>query len=186
MRIVLLVPILVSIVLFGCSGDPYEQYIGHWERKGVEHPAILQITKDGDSYLMNDNILQEKDMLGRSKKAIVLKKSEGQLSVENGFGSVMLGISEDGKTLRVSNQEFSRISDQEVSAIKEMAAKEKAEFEKNKSLCEAITREYQDAVNSINKENLGLQERTAKRAALKDATIEKAKSVPKCNPGFFW
>ena len=186
MKLSALIAALTILFLMGCSGDPYDKYIGYWERKDVEHHEVLQVSRDGETYLMNDNILRETDMFGKPKKAMVLKKSEGQLSVENGLGSVMLGISEDGKTLRASNQEFRKITEDEVAVIQQKVAKETADFEKNKSLCEAITTEYQAASNAINQENLPLQDRTVKRKALQDATKEKAQAIPNCKPGFFW
>ena len=186
MKLASILTVFCAFTLFGCSGDPYDKYIGYWERNDVEHHEVLQVSRDGETYLMNDNILRETDMFGKPKKAIVLKKSEGQLSVENGLGSVMLGISEDGKTLRASNREFTKITDEEVAVIRQKVAKETADFEKNKSLCEAITDEYQAASNAINQENLPLQDRTAKRKALQDATKEKAQAIPNCKPGFFW
>lgn len=186
MKLTALIAALTILFLMGCSADPYAKYIGYWERTDVEHHEVLQVSRDGETYLMNDNILRETDMFGKVKKAMVLRKSEGQLSVENGLGSVMLGISEDGKTLRASNREFRKITDKEVAVIQQKVAKETADFEKNKSLCEAITAEYQAASNAINQENLPLQDRTEKRTALKDATTEKAKNIPNCKPGFFW
>lgn len=186
MKIVSFLLTLGFVFLSGCSSDPYEKYVGYWERKDVEHKEVLQISRDGETYLMNDNILRETDMFGKPKKAMVLRKSEGQLSVENGLGSVMLGISEDGETLRASNREFKKITEDEVAVIQQKVAKETADFEKNKSLCEAITTEYQAASNAINQENLPLQDRTEKRKALQDATKKKAQAIPNCKPGFFW
>lgn len=186
MRIASLLLILASTAFFGCSRDPYDGYIGYWERKDAKRHEVLQISKDGDSLLMNDNILNETDAFGRPKKAMVLRKSEGQLSVENGFGAVILGLSEDGQTLRAANQEFGKVSEAHVEKLKEKIANDKAEFQKNKALCDEITKEHKDATNALNKEKLPIEELRKKRLELKDATIEKAKQVPKCQPGFFW
>ena len=97
----------------------------------------------------------------------------------------MLSISEDGKTLRASNREFRKITDEEVAVIRQKVAKETADFEKNKSLCEAMTAEYQAASNAINQENLPLQDRTVKRKALQDATKEKAQRYLIASLDFF-
>jgi hypothetical protein len=83
---------LTFIFLAGCSGDPYEKYIGYWKKNDAKYPQVLQIYKDGETYLLNHNVFQETDFAGNKKNAMVLKKSEDQLSVENGFGSATLGL----------------------------------------------------------------------------------------------
>jgi len=178
--------ILISIVLLGCSGDPYDKYVGYWQKKDVKHYEVLQINKDGETYLMNDNIFRETDAFGRKKNATVLKKSEGQFSVENGFGSIVLGLSEDGNTLHAASHTFVKISEDEISSILEKIAREKKDKEKNKTLCDALSSEYKEATAMLSQTDMGYKERNEKRKALNEATKEKAKTIPGCRPGFFW
>lgn len=178
--------IFSAITLLGCSGDPYDKYIGYWEKKDAKRHEILQISKDGETYLMNDNIFRETDAFGRKKNATVLKKSEGQFSVENGFGSIVLGLSEDGKTLHAANQSFVKISDDAVSTIREKIAQEKKESAEHKTLCDALAQEYKEANTALSQADLNYRDRTEKRKALNEATKEKAKAIPNCRPGFFW
>lgn len=186
MKFASIIVILSSIILFGCSGDPYDKYVGYWKKKEAKHHEVLQISKDGETYLMNDNIFRETDAFGRKKSATVLKKSEGQLSVEHGFGSIVLGLSEDGKLLHAANQAFSKISEDDVSTIREKIAQEKKAMEKDKALCDALSSEYKEANTKLSQTDMDYKERNEKRTELNEATKQKANAIPNCRPGFFW
>ena len=72
MRVVLLS--LITLVLTACS-KPYVKYVGYWQLEDTKYPKILEIRKeDKDTYLVNENIFQTTDLLGKSKKEQVLEK----------------------------------------------------------------------------------------------------------------
>ena len=74
MKLASILTMFCAFTLFGRSGDPYDKYIGYWERKDVEHHEVLQVSRDGETYLMNDNILRETDIFGKPKKSDCIEK----------------------------------------------------------------------------------------------------------------
>ncbi len=131
MKTVLLLLIFSSTSCFSCSRDNYDDYIGYWERKDAQHHDLFQIFKDGDSLLMNDNILNETD--DRFKKAMVLRKLDGRLSIANGFSAVNLCLSEDGRALRVVNQVFIKVPKSYIEELTDKSFEDQAQL-KNKAL----------------------------------------------------
>ena len=74
MRVVLLS--LITLVLTACS-KPYDKYVGYWQLEDTKYPKILEIRKeDKDTYLVNENIFRDTDLLGKAKKETVLEKTE--------------------------------------------------------------------------------------------------------------
>ena len=72
MRIFLLT--LLALALTACS-KPYDKYIGYWQLEDTKYPKILEIRKeDKDTYLVNENIFRDTDLLGKTKKETVLEK----------------------------------------------------------------------------------------------------------------
>ena len=186
MRIKLLIASILSIFLLGCSGDPYEKYLGYWKKNDTEYHQVLQISKDGETYLLNDNVFQETNFAGNKKKPSVLKKSENQLSIENGFGGVTLGISKDSKTLHAANMEYTKISPSEFETIKSEVEAERKQNEQNKVLCKTLNDEYSAATKEVDSSDLDLTEKGQKRKNVVDSFKEKAKAIPKCTIGLFW
>ena len=186
MKFKLLIASIFTFVLFGCSGDPYEKYIGYWKMNDAKYPQVLQISKDGETYLLNNNVFQENDFAGNKKKPAVLKKSENQLSVENGMGSVTLGISADSKTLHAANKEYTKISESEFQIIKNEVDAEKLQKEKNKELCKALNNEYDSATKELENSSIGFSEKNEQRKTITNNFKEKAKEIPKCTIGLFW
>ena len=60
---------------------------------------ILEIRKeDKDTYLVNENIFRDTDLLGKAKKETVLEKTEKEeLGVNNGLTVIPFNLSDDGK-----------------------------------------------------------------------------------------
>jgi hypothetical protein len=183
---------LITIVLLsGCMGDPYEKYIGLWERQDKDAYEVMDISKDGETILMNDNILKEKNSFGGKKKSMVLKKSEGQLSIDTGFGSAQLGLSENGDTLRVANQSYKRININRLNKIKEEIKIKKEEQEKNIASCSSLIKEYSEKKEvilssyksswAVSKEAKAERKvRDEKLQELKDLYKPKEKAIPNC------
>jgi len=103
--------VIVILVLSGCSNDPYEKYIGFWEKQDIKETVIMEIIKDGETILMNMNIF-------RNKKPQVLNKSEGKLSIASIFGTIQLGLSEDKNILHMERSNYKHLSKNEVEQIK--------------------------------------------------------------------
>ncbi|HGW5129432.1 TPA: hypothetical protein ACNIH0_000725 [Acinetobacter baumannii] len=102
MRVFLLT--LIALALTACS-KPYDKYIGYWKLENSTSPRILSIYKeDKETYLVNDNILAEKDFFGNKKTGTVLEKKEKELGVNNGLTVIPFNLSEDGKTLRIGDK----------------------------------------------------------------------------------
>jgi len=82
MRIILLS--FIVLALTACS-KPYDKYVGYWQLDDSKRQKILEIRKeDKDTYLVNENIFQTTDLLGKSKKEQVLEKTENDgLGVNN-------------------------------------------------------------------------------------------------------
>ncbi|MDC4801373.1 hypothetical protein NQ814_17720, partial [Acinetobacter baumannii] len=110
MRIFLLT--LLALALTACS-KPYDKYIGYWQLEDTKYPKILEIRKeDKDTYLVNENIFRDTDFMGNSKKETVLEKTEKEgLGVNNGLTVIPFNLSDDGKTLRISDQKYVKISE---------------------------------------------------------------------------
>ena len=105
MRIFLLT--LLALALTACS-KPYDKYIGYWQLEDTKYPKILEIRKeDKDTYLVNENIFRDTDLLGKTKKETVLEKTEKEeLGVNNGLTVIPFNLSDDGKTLRIRDQKY--------------------------------------------------------------------------------
>ena len=110
MRVVLLS--LITLVLTACS-KPYDKYVGYWQLEDTKYPKILEIRKeDKDTYLVNENIFRDTDLLGKAKKETVLEKTEKEeLGVNNGLTVIPFNLSDDGKTLRIRDQKYTKISE---------------------------------------------------------------------------
>ena len=110
MRIFLLT--LLALALTACS-KPYDKYIGYWQLEDTKYPKILEIRKeDKDTYLVNENIFRDTDLLGKTKKETVLEKTEKEeLGVNNGLTVIPFNLSDDGKTLRIRDQKYVKISE---------------------------------------------------------------------------
>ena len=62
--------------------------------------------------LVNENIFRDTDLLGKAKKETVLEKTEKEeLGVNNGLTVIPFNLSDDGKTLRIRDQKYVKISE---------------------------------------------------------------------------
>lgn len=179
---------LLIATITGCfGGDPFEGYLGKWEKQGTKNPVVLEITRDGEMLLLNDNILRQKDFFGREKQPIVLKKSNEQLVLEAGFANATLGLSEDGSILRIADEAYSKISDSQYNQLFAQLEAERIEKEKNKKLCDELSAEYkkerQELVKSLAND---WQKRNAEIKELEKEYGEKQKEIADCNSLLFF
>ena len=205
--------ILLVLMLFfvtSCSSDPYEKYLGLWERDNVKHYEVMEIVKDGETLLVNENILSSKNFFGNKKEPMVLKKSDGQLSVDTGLGSLVFGLSEDKSILRVGNISYKRIDNDRLNIIKadikkkeeereqarlerekkkneEKIAREKARLErkKDKKKCDLLISEINEKIRSIKKYSGNNKKWTEEYKKIKNKYTEKAKAYKNCSPRFY-
>jgi len=113
------------------GSNPYADYIGLWEEQkdSTRFRTVMEITRDGETYLVNPNILKEQNL-------IALNKADGILSISM-IGNAQLGLSEDKSTLRITKYSYVRISSERLNQIKVEIEKERLEREtqaKNKLL----------------------------------------------------
>lgn len=170
---------VMAVALAGCGKDPYASYVGLWQRQGVDFPQVMQISKDGETYLVNDNILQAKDFFGNDKKPNVLTKSEGQLMGNNGLASFPLGLSEDQNTLHVEGQEYKRIAPDQLDKIKAKIESDRVAAEKNRELCKSLNNDYSEKIKKL-QENKNFSERMNQQRDLGQEFQAKAKEIPLC------
>jgi hypothetical protein len=159
---------LCALVLTACS-KPYDKYIGYWKADGTKSPRILQIyQEDKETYLVNENIFAETDSFGNKKNATVLEKKENELAVNNGFGLITFNVSDDGKTLRIGNRQYSKISDDEAKIALD-----------NKKSCDALRVEYMEATKSFNL--FARDTEKNKQEKIKADYAAKQKTISDCN-----
>jgi len=106
--------LVLTLALAGCSNnDPFEDYLGLWELQdsGKKKEKVLEITRDGETLLINENVL-------RGGKPTVMKKSDGQLSVSAGFADFPLGLSENRDILRFADGTYKRIDVERLKEVK--------------------------------------------------------------------
>lgn len=145
-----LIPFLISLILLtGCSSDPYESYVGHWEKQNTNHQNVMIISKDGDTILMNDQVLNLKKA-EKDKKFYSLKKSEGQLTL-NG---AVFSLSENKNILMAGNNSYKRISTDYVEQLKEKITQKEIAGEKIKIACNELIKKF-----NVEKEALGFSMR---------------------------
>lgn len=165
MRVFLLT--LIALALTACS-KPYDKYIGYWKLENSTSPRILSIYKeDKETYLVNDNILAEKDFFGNKKTGTVLEKKEKELGVNNGLTVIPFNLSEDGKTLRIGDKMYTKISEEEVKTTL-----------KNKEDCTNLRAKYQEESNSFNLFAKGTEKQ--KQDQVKEKYINLQKQIPDC------
>jgi len=125
MKLHITISFILATTLIACSGDSLNSYVGLWERTNSQFVRVLEISKDGDTYLIDDDILYDKDFLGNKKAPHVLTKSDGKLSIQRAFGSTQLALSKDKKTLRLADRSYKKISISRLNEIKAEEAKKK-------------------------------------------------------------
>ena len=157
---------LIALTLVACS-KPYDKYVGYWQLDDSKRQKILEIRKeDKDTYLVNENIFQTTDLLGKSKKEQVLEKTEkGGLGVNNGLTVVPFNLSDNGKVLRIMNNKYSKISDEDAKKALD-----------NDKACKDLRTKYQEEIKPISFAN----SETAKRNQIGEKYIELQKKIPNC------
>jgi|GEM_PF-5006426 len=166
MRIFLIT--LFAFFLTACS-KPYDKYIGYWKAEGTQSTRILEIYQEGkETYLVNDNILAEKDWFGNKRNGTVLEQIDKELGVNNGLTVVKFNVSEDGKTLRISNKQYTKISEDDVKTIVT-----------NKESCDDLRTKYLAEAKTFNV--FARDTEKTKQEQIKDSYLAKQKEIANCN-----
>ena len=162
-----------ALLLCSCSSDSYEKYIGLWEGHqkslwdGSDVLKILEITKEGDSFLAKENILVE-------SKAMLLSKNDNQLLVNTGIGSIPIAFGADKDTLLVEGNSYKRITQERVDEIKSDIKKKKEEEERKKILCKDIITELNDEIkNMSSQKNIDSKQTTERKNTIVKKYKEK-------------
>ena len=198
---------LMSLLLLGCSGDPYEKYYGLWERQNTKKVEFIKISRDGETVLMTDRLLDYKlSIFGRKKekqdnRITTLNQKDGKLSLETGFGGIQFGLSEDENTLRFDNRAYNRIDETRLKEANLEFDRKFEENKKNKEQCKILREDYRKERAAISekqkskdfysgKTNKEIQKQFAvlksQRKSLEKQYKTKAKEINSCNlVGFF-
>ena len=165
MRNAIRVLVVLLLFPFGCSSDPYQSFLGLWEgpsqfsRDGSLYIPVIEIRKNGETYLVN------LDVLHGNMKSHVLSKHDGQLSIDGlvqvGLGtgmdyrralavaaagdvSVQIALGADKNTLFIGDELYKRTAPKRLEKIRALMKKEAEEQAKKNVLCERILKEFLD------------------------------------------
>jgi len=195
--------------LTGCSDNLYENYPGLWELQGANRLEVIEITRQGEAFMLNNAVLKGNAGNNNGKDVIALAKVEGQLSFNHGLGNVYL-VLPDENTLHISKQRFARITPARVEELKAaqalqeqtrratvQQAREQQEQERNMRQAQMREREAERAqcqqlIDQINADTAAIKiyasnnaKWTAEYEKIKQKYTEKAKQYPNCKPDFF-
>lgn len=169
MRIILLS--LIAVVLTACSKS-YDKYIGYWQLEDARSPKILEIRKeDKDTYLVNENIFRDTDLLGKAKKEQILEKTDKEeLGVNNGLTVIPFNLSDDGKTLRIRDQKYTKISEDTAKTAL-----------KNKKDCEELKANYRKEIGNPWEYAYGKNPKQIEIDAAKEKYKQSRDKIPACD-----
>ena len=136
----LLLSVIPILLLTACSSSSnYSEYMGYWQQDDVKSNAkVAKIYQDGDTYLMDANIYTDKTTSVRNAAPAVLTANEDKLSWSTGMGSAELGLSDDGSTLYVANNTFTKIDEAKANEIGEKL-----------KTCAELKDQYSTSINDI-------------------------------------
>ena len=153
---------LVTLVLTACSNG-YDKYVGYWSLDDSKSQNILEIRKEGkETYLVNENILNQ-----YKKEQVLEKGDKDALSVNTGFGVIALNLSEDGNTLRIKNQKYSKMN--------ETDAKKALD---NQNACNDLEKKYREETKDL---NIFAKEQGDKKIEISKQYVELQKKIPNCS-----
>ena len=175
-----LVFLLIPLLVVACSRDTHADYIGLWQVPGSGESKVLEITKDGDSYLLDD--LRATDMLGKKTSPTVLTVNGPQLAFNFGLGSVPLAISGDKNTLRFDQWQLIRVEKGKAPEVKQAIVKVREQRETNRASCKALESEFKEKEAAISRSGVNGTARMSNVAQLKREFIEKTGKVSDCKP----
>ena len=182
------VSLMFCVATTGCSRDPYQKYLGLWERVGaLGGHQVLELKRDGETIVFNDNVLVDRDFLDQPKQGRVLTQSEGRLSLETGFGGAAFGLSEGDEYLRVADQKFRRVEPKQLDEIRAKIVAEREEAEQNRARCKELDAQWDKDRAAVPSGGFAEAEKvTAKKREIFARYEEKAKAVPDCDLYFGW
>lgn len=161
---------LIAIALTACS-KTQDKYIGYWQLEDTKTAKILEIRKeDKATYLANENILRDTDLIGKPKKEIVLEKNEkDELGVNNGLTVIPFNLSDNGKILRIRDQKYKKISEETAQTMV-----------KNKKDCNNLKTQYTDEKKPYDGILFGENPNQKKLDEIKTKYSELQKKIPDC------
>lgn len=162
-------------LLSACSKNPYERYIGLWERQGVKRYEVLEIQKQGDALLLQSVMLSDTAEKVTDSDLMMLGKAEGQLVLNTGFGSVYLALS-DNNTLHIGDERFNRIKVDRLNEIKAALALEEQQKETLRLAEEAqrMERQAQREHERLEREAQWQRERLEREAKQREQALQLA------------
>jgi hypothetical protein len=163
------------IIFCSCSTEPYKDYIGLWEGNveslwdGKMKTKVLEISQNGESYLVNEDILNK-------NKPILLSKKDGQFVLDTGIGTIPFAFGQNKNILLVSDRSYKRITHERVEEIKLEINKEKEKEAQKEVLCKTIINELNVETSKIDKQqDIDWKEKSELRDALYKKYQDQAK-----------
>ena len=179
-----LVTLFLLFVLLGCSRDPYKKYLGLWERVDKPGHVVLEIKRDGETIVLDQNaLIEQHDLLGNPKGPTVLAQNNGQLSIAGGFGGMPLGLGGDDSLL-VMDERYKRIEPERLDGIRAEIAAEKKAATENKERCKKLDAERHQARAAVPDKQW--DQAMAKRQEIDARYQEQAKLIPDCHIWGAW
>lgn len=165
-----MLPVL-ALALAACS-NPHDDYVGFWKSDSAKR--VIEISKEGkDTYLLDNNIFSETDRLGRPKASTVLeKKDDSTLAFNSGMMLMPYVLSEDKKTLRMSDKQYVKISEEEANKMLT-----------NFKQCKELRDQFKAERKSFSV--FASDDQQAKQDAIKEEYRKKQEAIPDCDVNIF-
>lgn len=119
---------LIVILFTACGSQPDDDYLGFWQIQNESqywHPAVIEILKDGNTYLYRDAITFEK-----SDYLVTLKSANDKLILDSQYvPELPLSLIEKKSVLLIGQRRFARINESDIHAVRETLALDKQKEE---------------------------------------------------------
>ena len=156
-----IIAIAFTLLLTAC-GDNNEEFIGLYKYKHSYTERILEIKKDGDTYLFIEDVLKNGDPRALSDTSDGLFYNDGMF-----FKNTPLKLSDDGNTLYFGPVNGTRVS-------REYLAEKLSAIEQNKILCERLQNEVNSNKESMDTEQWNQYVETLRGRTPKDCRLRGA------------
>ena len=169
--------LLLLLSTLSCKANEYSTYVGVWQT-GDAPPKTVEISKDGNSYLLSD--LRATDFSGKKQSPRVLSEAGSQLAVNTGMGTAPLGLSGDKNTLYFDKWAFKRVPKQDADRVNSEIQSAQLERKINQDQCKALGRDFEYKANEIYQSNATAKAKMTRQAELKRDLVANAEKIPDC------
>jgi hypothetical protein len=174
--------ICISVLLLGCGGNSLDNHIGYWEPDESKSLKIAEVSREGENYFINENILRKTgldlfDQERKPSKAILLQIDNDKLSIAGFLGSHPIALSPDNNELFIGDKKYNRITKLQLDEIQLKAETDFDNAEIAKQACKKIQEKYShDSAELKIKYKDSFSERATKSGELLDSYQAERKS----------